>query len=275
MKVLVVHKNDLRAHRLAKELCSALLARGVSVNSVESHQLNYNSSIPPDMVFVLGGDGTLLKTARYFASQETPIVGVNLGTVGFLSSIEPEEIMDALELVLQGNFKVEKRLMIDVQLLRDNLGRSYQTFALNDAVIKTRVLHTIKIKLRVDGLSYTTYQGDGVICATPTGSTAYSLSAGGPILDLCIPALVVTPICPQFLSSRPMVISSSSQLEFELDSEHMTYLTIDGEEEISIFKGDIIRVNQSAVAAHIVQFHTGSSANKVLEFGKKSKLNNC
>ena len=264
MRALVVYKNDLRAHRLAKELCSTLLVRGVSANSLESHHLNYNSSIPLDIVFVLGGDGTLLKTARHFASLGTPILGVNLGTVGFLSSIEPEDLMDALDLVLQGKFEVEKRMMIDVQLLRDGLGRPHQTLALNDAVIKTRVLHTIKTKLLVNGVYYTTYQGDGVICATPTGSTAYSLSAGGPILDPCIPALVITPICPQLSSSRSLVIKSSSQLEFELDSDYMTYVTIDGEEEIPILKGDSVRITQSPVTAQIIQFYPVSSADKVV-----------
>ena len=117
---------------------------------------------------------------------------------------------------------------------------SAQSIALNEAVIKARVLHTIKIKLRLDGLLYTRYPGDGVICATPTGSTAYSLSAGGPILEPSISALVITPICPQFSSSHPLVIRSSSQLEFELDSDYATYLNIDGEEETHP-QGDIIR----------------------------------
>jgi NAD+ kinase len=272
MRVLVVHKNDLRAHRLAKELSSALLAKGISVNSVESHQLKINSSAPLDMVFVLGGDGTLLKTARYFASHETPIIGVNLGTVGFLSSIEPEDLICCLNLVLQGEYEITKRMMINVQLLRDALGRPHQALALNDAVIKTRVLHTIKIKLWVDGLLYTTFQGDGVICATPTGSTAYSLSAGGPILDPGISALVITPICPQFSSSHPLVIRSSSQLDFELESDYVTCLNIDGEEEIPILKGDIIRITQSPVVAEIIQFDPVSNSDKVAHWIQQAEM---
>ena len=123
-----------------------------------------------------------MKTARSYADSGTPILGVNLGTVGFLSSIEPEDLMEALDLLLQGKYEIKKRMMINVQLLRDGQGCLHQSIALNDAVIKARVLHTIKINLRVDGTLYTRYQGDGVICATPTGSTAYSLSGGGPIL---------------------------------------------------------------------------------------------
>lgn len=272
IKALIVYKNDLRAHRLAKELYRFLLARGVSAESLELHQLNYHNSNPLDMVFVLGGDGTLLKTARYFAPMGTPILGVNLGTVGFLSSVEVEDLVDIVDLVLQGKYQIEKRMMIDVQLLQDGLVNAHQTVALNDAVIKTCVLHTIKIKLMVDGNYYTTYQGDGVICATPTGSTAYSLSAGGPILDPCVSALAITPICPQFLSSRPLVIRSSSQLEFEVISGHRTILTIDGEEEIPIMKGNKVRITQSPLAAQIVRFDPVSSSDKVEELVRQAEM---
>ena len=272
MGVLIVYKNDLQARRLAKELSSALLARGITVNSLESHQLKFNSSIPLDMVFVLGGDGTLLKTARYFASLNTPIMGVNLGTVGFLSSIEPRDLMEALDLLLQGKYEIKKRMMINVQLFRDGQGCLHQSIALNDAVIKARVLHTIKIKLWLDGLLYTRYQGDGVICATPTGSTAYSLSAGGPILEPSISALVITPICPQFSSSHPLVIRSSSQLEFELDSDYETYLTIDGEEEIPILKRDIIRITRSSVVARTIQLNQVSSSEKVAYWIQQAEI---
>lgn len=263
LQIIIVHKNDSKASILAQKVKAVLSSRGVYCSLLGFCQLTEGNCPEGDLVMVLGGDGTLLKTARSYADSGTPILGVNLGTVGFLSSIEPEDLMEALDLLLQGKYEIKKRMMINVQLLRDGQGCLHQSIALNDAVIKARVLHTIKIKLWLDGLLYTRYQGDGVICATPTGSTAYSLSAGGPILEPSISALVITPICPQFSSSHPLVIRSSSQLEFELDSDYETYLTIDGEEEIPIQKGDLVRITRSSVVARTIQLNQVSSSDKV------------
>ena len=178
LQIIIVHKNDSKASILAQKVKAVLSSRGVYCSLLGFCQLTEGNCPEGDLVMVLGGDGTLLKTARSYADSGTPILGVNLGTVGFLSSIEPEDLMEALDLLLQGKYEIKKRMMINVQLFRDGQGCLHQSIALNDAVIKARVLHTIKINLRVDGTLYTTYQGDGVICATPTGSTAYSLSAG-------------------------------------------------------------------------------------------------
>ena len=271
LRILILHKNnDVQAYRLASELSNELAIRGVEVLLQDSHKLRMEKhTMAVDMVFVIGGDGTLLKTARLFARVGTPVLGVNMGRVGFLSSIEPEQLISCIEPVLNQEFHLEKRIMIDIDVIR-NGELIRQGTALNDAVIKTRTTHTININLQVNHRPYTTIRGDGVVCATPTGSTAYSFSAGGPIIDVSLPVLAITPICSQLACSRAIILNADSRVVFEMDSEYSTSLALDGEEKLALARGDRIFIKKSSITANIIQLNPISSSEKIL--GKSKQI---
>lgn len=271
LRILILYKNnDVQAYRLASELSNELAIRGVEVLLQDSHKLRMEKhTVAVDMVFVIGGDGTLLKTARLFARVGTPVLGVNMGRVGFLSSIEPEQLMNYVEPILNREYYLEKRIMIDVDVIR-NGELIRQGTALNDAVIKTRTTHTININLVVNDRPYTMIRGDGVVCATPTGSTAYSFSAGGPIIDVSLPVLAITPICSQLACSRAVILNADSRIVFELDSEYSTSLALDGEETLVLIRGDQIRIKKAAITANIIQLNPISSSEKIL--GKSKQI---
>lgn len=261
MQVLIVCKNDVKAEQLSCQLGKKLAAKGIDFTIQECGQLTERDARQADLVVVLGGDGTLLKAARYFAWMGTPILGVNMGTVGFLSSIEPVELLPALDELLKHNFQLESRMMIDVALFRGG-AQIYQGLAVNESVIRALAPHPITVELRVDGRRYPSYRGDGVICATPTGSSAYSFSAGGPLLDASLAALVITPISPQLACNRPLVVSSTSLLDFELVSDYKAALILDSAEEISLCQGDRVEVTESAYVTNLVRLkrHQGQKS---------------
>ena len=199
-----------------------------------------------DLVVVLGGDGTLLSVARQVGSRPVPILGVNLGTLGFLTEITLDELFAVLERVLGGEMRVEARMRLDVCALREGreLGRY---LALNDAVLtKAALARMIDLETRADGAPVTTYHADGLIVATPTGSTAYSLSAGGPILLPELEAFVLTPICPHALTQRPIVLPASAEIEIAVRTRGGdVQLTVDGQEGLALREGDRVRVRRS------------------------------
>lgn len=188
--------------------------------------------IPPDvdLVVVAGGDGTLLSVARSAAPQSIPILGINLGSLGFLTELQPDEVYDGLEAVLAGRFVIEERQTLRARHLRGNLPQKEYAL-LNDAVItKSALARMIDIALRIDGVDVVTYTSDGLIVSTPTGSTAYNLSAGGPILDPRMSAFVINPICPHTMTNRPLVVPGSVTIEVSLRSSgEAVYLTLDGQ----------------------------------------------
>ncbi|HME69028.1 MAG TPA: NAD(+)/NADH kinase [Myxococcota bacterium] len=198
-----------------------------------------------DLVIVLGGDGTLLSVARAVSDRPVPILGVNLGTLGFLTEITLDELFAALERVLAGEVRVEPRMRLDVRALRDR-GELGRFLALNDAVLtKADLARMIDLETRAGGSQVTTYHADGLIVATPTGSTAYSLSAGGPIVLPELEAFLLTPICPHTLTQRPLVLPHSSQIEICVRSRNEVQLTVDGQEGIALREGDIVAVRRS------------------------------
>lgn len=199
-----------------------------------------------DLVVVLGGDGTLLSVSRSVGRRAVPVLGVNLGTLGFLTEIALDELFAVMERVLAGDVRVEPRLRLDVEAFRgeETLG----TFlALNDAVISGAALaRMIDLDVHADGAFVTTSHADGLIVATPTGSTAYSLSAGGPILLPGVDAMVLTPICPHTLTQRPLVLPQSVTLEISVRSRaDGVQLTTDGQEGVALRQGDSVRVRRS------------------------------
>ena len=259
----VVAKVDSRdaidtAHELTDWLRRRDIAVALQPEVAEGHPAGsecgvFDYSVRYDLVVVLGGDGTLLSVARTVASG-IPILGVNLGTLGFLTEVGRSELYPSLVEILAGRFSIEPRALMDVELERaDGKHRTYRI--LNDAVIaKTALSRIIQLTLRVDGRLVTSNRSDGLIISTPTGSTAYNLSAGGPIVNPLLPVVVLTPICPHTFSLRPIVVPDSSEVEVILDSEREeVYLTLDGQEGTLIGAGDRVRVTRSSEQAHLIK----------------------
>lgn len=214
----------------------------------------YDADEPYDLVVVLGGDGTLLGTARNLAGR-APILGVNLGRLGFLTELKRGELYTHLGRVLAGDFQLEERSLLQVELVRPGAAPiAYR--ALNDAVIAKAVVgRIIDLNLRIDGQLVASYRGDGLILATPTGSTAYNLSAGGPIVDPGLPVVMVTPICPHTLSLRPMVVPDTRELEVEVVGRagEQGFLTLDGQQGASLGIEDRVRVTRCAERVKLVK----------------------
>ena len=196
-------------------------------------------ALHPEFVLVLGGDGTLLSAARAVASEGVPILAVNLGSLGFLTEIPLGELYVALEAVDQGQCPVELRSVLDCRLVRGGECISHH-FALNDVVVnKSAISRLVEFDLFIDGNIVFQYKADGVIIATPTGSTAYSLAAGGPVLMPSVDAFVVTPVCPHSLTHRPLVVTERSQIELRIETgEEQAFLSIDGQIGVPVQQGD-------------------------------------
>jgi len=197
-----------------------------------------------DLTIVLGGDGTLLAVARAIGERAVPVLGVNLGTLGYLAEILPEELFPTLERVLAGDFSTESRMRLDVRAERE--GREIGRYlALNDAVIaRTALSRMVDLQAWADDAEVTVYHGDGVIAATPTGSSAYSLSAGGPLLLPGLNAIVLTPICPHALTQRPVVVPETCRIAVKvLDARGgEVQLTVDGQVGCELAEGDRVRI---------------------------------
>jgi NAD+ kinase len=200
-----------------------------------------------DLLIVLGGDGTLLSAARLAAERKVPILAVNLGGLGFLTTVSQDELYSILEELFSGKHRVSERVMLEAEIVRSGAIIRRQ-IALNDAVLnKAALARIMDLELRVDGEYVTTYKADGLILSTPTGSTAYSLAAGGPIVYPIVEAFVVTPICPHTLTNRPLVIPDSATIEVDFKAEDgVVFLTLDGQVGIELVRGDHIRVRKAA-----------------------------
>lgn len=220
-----------------------------------------------DLVVVLGGDGTLLSAARVTAAIDVPLLGVNLGSLGFLTEVPPDSLYSILDAIGQGRAAVEHRSLMQVELLRGTEVRgSYLVF--NDAVVnKTALARLNTYDLYIDKVFVSSYRADGMIVATPTGSTAYSLSAGGPVLMPMVKALVITPVAPHALTHRPLVVPDSVEIEILLRSEEeVAYLSLDGQPGLDLSDGDRVRCSRSQ--HHVNLFRTGGDFFQVL----RSKL---
>jgi NAD+ kinase len=214
------------------------------------------SEVPEDcqLVIVLGGDGTLLSAARAIAGREIPLFAVNLGGLGFLTAITVDELFPELERALRHEHRLAYRRMLHCELWRaDVMIAEYE--ALNDVVLtKSSIARMIEVEARIDGHFMCLYKADGLIVATPTGSTAYSLSAGGPIVFPKVAALCVTPICPHMLTNRPVLVPDDSIIQIISRAENETaYLTIDGQIGAPLERGDSIVCRRSAKSVQLVR----------------------
>jgi NAD+ kinase len=199
-----------------------------------------------DLLIVLGGDGTLLSAARSLRAHNVPILAVNLGGLGFLTTITLDHLYPMLEQVLEGHHRTSERMMLEAQIFRDQKAAEQQT-ALNDAVVNKGALsRMLDFDLYVDGDHVGRYRADGLIVATPTGSTAYSLAAGGPIVQPGIDAFVITPICPHMLTNRPLVIPDTSRMEIDFSAaDERVYMTLDGQIGYELGPADRVRITKS------------------------------
>jgi NAD+ kinase len=236
---IVVKPNKPDALALARELAKWLGERHIQVYVDEDiaplihHPLSSprsEISQQVDFLIVLGGDGTLLSTVRDMEGKNVPILGVNLGGLGFLTETTLEELFSVLEQVLEGRIETEKRMKLCARVLRQGEWVG-EYLVLNDVVITKSVLaRIINLRSSIDGAYVTTYRGDGVIISTPTGSTAYSLAAGGPIVYPSMDSILITPVCPHTLTNRPLLIHDRATVEFTLESEDSDVrLTLDGQ----------------------------------------------
>jgi len=245
---------------VAHELAEWLRRRGLDVGLDQatlrargSAEKAFQPGDPCDLVVVLGGDGTLLSVARTVGS-EALVLGVNLGNLGFLTEISRGELYPSLVQVLSGRFRVEERALSDVELQRDG-GGVLRYRVLNDAVItKSALARIIELTLCIDGHLIARFRSDGLIISTPTGSTAYNLSAGGPISSPLLPVAVLTPICPHALSLRPIVVPDTGLIEVTLETQREeVYLTLDGQEGTSLGYRDVVRVTRSDSRVRLVK----------------------
>jgi NAD+ kinase len=224
-----------------------------------------------DLAIVLGGDGTLLKTARRVTRKKTWVLGVNTGNLGFLTETPPETMYKVIDKVLKGQFVPDKRNILRVTIYRD--GQKINTFlALNDAVINQGLFaRLINLRLEVNQRKVIEFEADGIIVATPTGSTGHALSAGGPIVHPSLPALVVVPICPSSLSMRPIVLPNDRQLKVIVqthrEKEHVG-LTLDGQVTFDLEYGDEIKIRKSSRKFYMARL-TGGNYYKML----RTKIN--
>lgn len=207
-----------------------------------------------DLILVLGGDGTLLSAARGVGAKETPLLAVNLGGMGFLMTTGPEQIFEALEAVLAGQYTVQHRTVLSGMVLRDEeIVARYN--ALNDFVVnKAAIARLLQLEVFVNGEFMCGYRADGLILSTPTGSTAYSLAAGGPVMAPTVEGFCVTPICPHTLSNRPVVVNESSEFEIVfVGGDDSTFLTVDGQVGLNLRPDDRIVARKAAHSVRIVE----------------------
>ncbi len=223
---------------------------GCTVEEVEPEKL----AGEVDLMLVLGGDGTMIATARMIADREVPVLGVNYGGLGYLAEFRIEELYSALESILSGNYRLDKRVMLEVELRRADTP-PVPNRVLNDVVInKSALARIIEIETYLNRQYVNAFRADGLIVSTPTGSTAYNLSAGGPVIFPSMNAVVITPICPFTLSNRPIVVPDDAEIELLLKTDHEEVaLTLDGQVGFPLKVADRVVIRKSRTTFNLIQ----------------------
>lgn len=236
----------LQKKGIAVACCSHMESLSISAKLCSKKELAMHS----DIIIVLGGDGTILRIVQECAKFDCKIFAINLGNIGFLTEIEDIEIEKGIELILNNEYEHDDRILLDVSY------KDKHYYALNEAVIaRGAQTKMVKIKLRIDEVNVDIINSDGIIVSSPTGSTAYSLSAGGPVIDPSVSAFCLTPISPHSLQSRPIVISDEKMIEIELlNASPCACLNIDGEDISTMEIGEKIRIKKSSLIARFIRF---------------------
>jgi NAD+ kinase len=256
-RIGIVVKNDDKAEKKAEELKAKLGSRCVIIDIQHSK----SQDIPKDLIciIVLGGDGTFLSAARFIENRPVPLMGVKFGEVGFLAETIGDDLYERIDLLLQGKYSIQKRNRLDIKVVRNNQ-QVVDVDVLNDAVINKSALSRLaSCAVYLDSVYLTTYRADGLIFATPTGSTAYSLAAGGPVVDPAVPSIILTPICPFTLTNRPLIIPDSTKIKILLQgSPEDMILTLDGQEGFEMDPGDKIFIKKSQNDINMISFENQS-----------------
>lgn len=237
---LVVHEGKPKAVELHRSLTSYFDQRGVSVGD------------DADLVVSLGGDGTMLRAARLAYSLDAPLLGVNLGELGYLSEIDPPKARDALDRIFENSFEIEERLMVACRTLSD--GKEVSYVGLNEVLVERSGTHRlVRLGVKIGGESLAAFNADGVIVSTPTGSTAYALSAGGPIVSPRAQCLILVPVSAHMIFSRPFVLSADETIEITIEDEQMASLSLDGAEGCSVGAGSPVSVERAERPLRLVR----------------------
>jgi NAD+ kinase len=256
--LVVAHHERTEATELLRTIAPWLAERGhrLFVSEDDAKVLDFDDldvadqSLVPGLALSIGGDGTMLRTVRRVAPLGTPVIGVNVGALGYLTQVEPPVLVHSLERYFAGDVTIEERMMLSVERPGGDTD-----LALNEVVVeKSEAGHTVHVLVKIDGADFTTYAADGLIVATPTGSTAYSLSARGPIVSPSHRALLVTPVSPHMLFDRSLVLGPEETIEIEVLGHRNAELTIDGFRIAHLMPGDVIRCTASEVRARFVRF---------------------
>ena len=240
-------------------------------------QITYTDTIQElfeicDTAITVGGDGTIIHAAKYSAQHNVPLIGVNVGRVGFAADIETNEI-ELLSQILDGNYTKETRIIFDVEVIKNGVSNNY--LAVNDAVIaRGQLSRIIDLHLSVDGEEIAKYRADGLLFSTPTGSTAYSLSAGGPILAPEMDCILMTPVCPHSLFSRSVIFNGNSELSISvvIPKDCCCYLTIDGEKNVPIFAEDTVIIRKSKLKLDLITINKRNFYRKLNEKLKEREV---
>ncbi len=254
MNRIVLLKNDTKslAQSIYKRLCKELTANNIEV--ITKNNLVNTKNI--DMLIILGGDGTLLYFARQSKWRGIPVLGINCGNLGFLSEVETEELDNAINKIISGAYYIEERMLLDVFVYREGK-LIYDNQAINESALTKGALSRIaNIDVFVDDKWVDTYPADGVILSTPTGSTAYSLSAGGPLVAPEMSLFIITPIAAHALYARPIIISANSTVKMQVKKLGDCYLTVDGQDNTKIMPNDEVIMKKSKHSIKLVRIKT-------------------
>jgi NAD+ kinase len=252
---LLHHPKIAESQQLVQETEAGLQALGAAVwrASAWDEAEVLRQAPESDVLITFGGDGTIVRIARLTASHELPILGVNLGRLGFLAELQPQEVSDRLEALVNGQYRLEERMMLHADLRQGQaVVRSFE--AVNDVVVsRGSIARVIRVDTHIDSQFLTTYVADGVIVATPTGSTAYSLAAGGPIVDPRLSNMLLTPIVPHLTVAATLVLPATARVRLEVSAEYEATLTIDGQVGVPLTNGDAVTVAASQSMCRFVR----------------------
>jgi len=271
---LIVNYKNKNSHALAENIIKRLRREQINLllppdrPGFSTHDKTPIDLSGVDMLIVLGGDGTILASSKLLAGQDTPIFAINMGQVGFLSEVEPDEAMDALEVLIRGEYYIEKRIKLNGNVIRNGQIIESQ-HSLNDFIISNNIFsRTIMFDVFCNNQQVSDYRADGIIIATPTGSTAYSLSAGGPIATPSMDFMIITPVCTHGFFSRPLIVPSDAVVDIFYRSKSGTgNFVCDGQNHFLLEQNDLIRIVRSEQTANFVRFNDYSFFKTV-----KSKL---
>ena len=271
---ILYHPMNKAAYTLAKKLDEFLNARGVSVWLCsawegEKARAQVNGT---DLILSVGGDGTILRAAQVATPTSTPITGINLGKLGFMTELSVSEVMDRLPALLEGEGWIDERAMLEAELKAPDSEGAPVLYALNDMVMaRGEIARMVRVEAAIDGKALTTYRADGVILATATGSTGYSLSAGGPILHPQAREFLLLPILPHLNLAYTLVLPSSVSVRLRIKATHPTTLSVDGHINLSLPSGTTLEVKQSEKKTRFLRVHPKSSFYGSLEQRLKGK----